>query len=69
MKAYLNGPSFKAAIYLFYVVILVISGINVANPDFIGPIFNDYLQSVQYGILILIAADAFLGQVFKDTKT
>ena len=66
--AYLGGISFKTALYLFYIFILVCSGINAVEPDFFGEVFKDYLLTVEYGILVLVAADSFLSQLFKDVS-
>ena len=66
--AYLGGISFKTALYLFYIFILVCSGINAVEPGFFGEVFKDYLLTVEYGILVLVAADSFLNQLFKDVS-
>lgn len=68
---HMAGPSFKSAMYLFYIVIIVYSALIAANPDFsVRYIFHDpdYLLSVRYGALVLIAADKFMEQIFKDIK-
>ena len=64
--AYLSGISFKTALYLFYIYILVCSAINAVEPDFFSEGFSAYLLTVEYGILVLVAADNFLNQLFKD---
>ena len=64
---YLSGASFKTALYLFYLVVLICSALVAAEPDF--PVlhhFKDYFQSVYYGILILVAADTFLARLMDD---
>jgi hypothetical protein len=61
------GASVKSALYLYYIGILVCTAIVVAEPEF--PYLSDlkgYFQSVEYGILILIAADVFIDRLFKD---
>lgn len=71
---YLDGPSIKSALYFFYIAITVCSAIMAADAslfdwlDVNGFPFRDYLQSVRYGILLLIAADKFLDQILKDIK-
>ena len=66
-----TGPSFKSSMYLFYIVILIISALMAADtyPYFVLSFLDDYLLSVRYGALILIAADKFMEQIFKDIKT
>jgi len=69
IKFYILGPSFKSALYLFYIVILAGVAALAANPDiaFLQPL-SGYLTSVQYGILFLIAVDKFLINIIKDIK-
>jgi len=64
--AYLSGVSFKTALYLFHIYILVCSAINAADPEFFSEGFSAYLLTVEYGILVLVAADSFLNQLFKE---
>lgn len=59
--------SFKTSLYCFYTGLLLCYAIISADPGF--PILGDmyyYFRSTYYGILVLIAADKFLDQVFKD---
>jgi len=65
-SSYMTGASLKTALYLFYFVILVHATIHVASPGYFSDEFGDYLQSVQYGILLLLAADTFIAQLHKD---
>ena len=67
--AYFNSVSFKTALYLFYIFILVCSAIDSVAPGFFNDDFSLYLLTVEYGILVLIAADTFLGQFFKDVSS
>jgi len=64
---YLSGVSFKTALYLFYIFVLVCSAINAVEPGFFNEGFVMYLLTVEYGILVLVATDSFLNQLFKDT--
>jgi len=66
LDSYINGVSLKSALYLFYFVVLVFAAIHTASPDVFSEEFGDYLQSVQYGILLLVAADTFFKQLSKD---
>jgi len=64
--SYMKGASLKSALYLFYFVILVFATIDTASPGYFNDYLSDYLKSVQYGILLLLAADAFITQLSKD---
>ncbi|MCL2565638.1 MAG: hypothetical protein FWE24_07505 [Defluviitaleaceae bacterium] len=63
---YLDGPSFKSAMYFFYLVFIVCTAIMAADSELFANIPRSYVQSVQYGPLFLIAADKFIGQITKD---
>jgi len=64
--SYMSGASLKSALYLFYFVILVYATVDIASPGLFSDEFSGYLQSVQYGILLLLAADTFITQLSKD---
>lgn len=66
LHSYLSGASVKISLYLFYLFAVICSSIIAAEPDFpfLG-YFSDYLASVQYGILILVAADNYLKHLFE----
>ena len=66
--AYGNSVSFKTALYLFYIVILICSAIETVESGFFSEEFRLYLLTVEYGILVLVAVDNFLGQFFKDVS-
>ncbi|MCL2619560.1 MAG: hypothetical protein FWD97_01325 [Defluviitaleaceae bacterium] len=81
IKYYLSGVSFKTSLYLFYLFITVLGAVLAAQPDY-NPVLTrtlvssgfelyirQYLLSVQHGILVLFAADGFLKQIFKESKT
>ena len=69
LKSYFNSVSFKTALYLFYIFILICSAIDNVDPDFFNHYFSLYLLTVEYGILVLVAVDTFLGQFFKDVES
>ena len=59
--------STKSALYLFYIYVLICTALVTAEPDFPRlSNLTDYFQSVYYGLLILVAADKFTQQLFKD---
>ena len=65
-----DNPSTKSVLYLFYIVILICTAIVTAEPDFPRlSNLTDYFQSVYYGLLILVAADKFTQQLFKDISS
>ena len=68
LKAYLNSVSFKTALYLFHIFILVCTAIDGVEPDFFNYDFSLYLLTVEYGLLVLVAGDAFLHQFLKDVS-
>ena len=65
---FFSGVSFRSALYLFYVYILICLAIEAVEPDFFSEETSLYLQTVEYGILLLIAADTFLNQFLKDVE-
>ena len=66
--AYFNSVSFKTALYLFYIFVLICIAIDNVEPDFFDEHFSLYLLTVEYGILVLVAADTFLNQFLKDVS-
>lgn len=69
LDIYFKEASLKSALYCFYIVLLICIALLAANPEFepLGDM-SDYFLSVRYGILVLIAVDKFMDQVFKDLK-
>jgi len=54
----------KTSLYFFFIILLICSAIVSADPDF--PILGEYgtyLNSIEYGLLTLIAVDAFYALV------
>jgi hypothetical protein len=69
LESYLNSVSFKTALYLFYIYILICVAIDRIEPEHFSEAFSYYLLTVEYGILVLVASDAFLSQFLKDVNT
>jgi len=71
-KTYLSwtaNASFKSGLYCFYIFLLLFIALTAAKPEF--PLlyrYTGYFESVRYGLLILIASDKFMDQVFKDLR-
>ncbi|MCL2365231.1 MAG: hypothetical protein FWC71_11285 [Defluviitaleaceae bacterium] len=67
----LHFVSFKASLYLFYIFALVTSRLMLLLDD--GQMvaaysFQNYLLSIEYGLILLVAADKFIDQFAKDKK-
>jgi len=67
----LHFVSFKASLYLFYMFALTISRLMLLLD--VGEIeaaysFRNYLLSIEYGLILLVAADKFIDQFLKDKK-
>jgi len=63
-----NFVSFKTVLYLFYIVILVVSQIIESNPELIGESLGRFIHANNYSILVLIAFDTLIGQFSKDRE-
>jgi len=67
----LHFVSFKASLYLFYMfalsasrLLLLLDTGELVTTDS----FWNYLLSIEYGLILLVAADKFIGQFVKDKK-
>ena len=60
--------SFKAILYLFYIVIMVFSQVIGYYPSLVPESLVDFIAANEYSILILIAVDLFSGQLQKDKQ-
>jgi len=63
--------SFKASLYLFYMFALIASRLMLLlYPSEIVSLyhFRDYILSIEYGLILLVAADKFIDQFTKDKK-
>jgi hypothetical protein len=68
-RSWTEDASIKAGLYCFYIVLLLCTAIVSAKPEF--PLLREhinYFNSVRYGLLILLASDKFMSQVFNDLK-
>ena len=61
-----NFVSFKAALYLFYIFILLISQIIHFTPSLVSPNVQNFIDANSYSILFLLAFDTFIAQFAKD---
>jgi len=60
--------SFKASLYLFYLLLLIISQIIEFNPTLAGENLSNFILATKYSILLLVAYDLLLEQFSKDRK-
>jgi hypothetical protein len=63
-----NYISFKTALYLFYVIILVLSQVIVFYPTLFNENISHFIMANNYSILILIAFDMLSSQFLKDKE-
>ena len=61
-----NYISFKTVLYLFYVIILILSQILVFYPSLFGDNISNFIEANSYSILFLIALDMLSKQFTKD---
>ncbi len=60
--------SFKTVLYLFYMIILIVSQIAVFNPGLVNEDIGNFLYVNQYNLVLLIAFDRFVDRFTKDRK-
>jgi len=58
--------SYKTTLYMFYILILLLSQIINAHPTLIDEGIRNFISANEYGILLLIAVDLLIGQFSKD---
>ncbi|MCL2296200.1 MAG: hypothetical protein FWC29_03855 [Methanomassiliicoccaceae archaeon] len=63
-----NFVSFKAALYLFYILILIISQVVEPDPALIGGDLETFVHVTKYSILLLVAYDLLIEQFSKDKR-
>jgi len=65
---YTHFVSFKTALYLFYLAMLIVSRTAMLEPEIIGSYFRSFIHSVEYGILLLLPLDKFSEHLQRDDK-
>jgi len=60
--------SFKLILYVFYILIMIISEIIELNSILINKNFENFIFANRYSILLLIALDQLIGQFSKDRE-
>ena len=63
-----NFVSFKAALYLFYILILILSQIIEFDHTLISGDLETFIQVTKYSILLLVAYDMLTEQFSKDKR-
>jgi len=65
-KKVLHFVSFKASLYLFYMFALAASRLMLLLD--VETYFRIYLLSIEYGLILLVAADKFIERFVKDKE-
>jgi len=60
--------SFKAALYLYYVLIMIISQVITSYPTLLPETLGNFFIANELSILLLVAVDLFTSQFEKDRK-
>lgn len=58
--------SFKTVLYLFYILVLVVSQITSFMPHFSSENLGNFLRTVDYSVILLLAYDEMRSQFSKD---
>ncbi|MCL2407044.1 MAG: hypothetical protein FWC95_03870 [Defluviitaleaceae bacterium] len=65
---YSHIVSFKSALYLFYILMLVLSRVTNLDQNILSREDISFIYSVEYGILLLIPLDKLIDLIVKDDK-
>ena len=60
--------SFKTILYLFYILILIVSQMAEFNPTMLSGDLESFISANKYSILLLIAVDRLISQFPKDRE-
>ncbi|MDR0326495.1 MAG: hypothetical protein LBI19_10450 [Oscillospiraceae bacterium] len=60
--------SFKTSLYLFYIIILIVSKMLDFYPALVGENLSNFILANNYSILFLIALDTLIGQFSRDRE-
>jgi len=63
-----NFVSFKAVLYLFYMLILIVSEIFELEQTLVGINLVNFITVTKYSILLLVAFDMLIAQFTKDRQ-
>jgi hypothetical protein len=60
--------SSKTTVYLFYIFVLIAGQLHYFNPSLLSGEFGDYLESIKYCLVIVMALDKLIEHISKDVK-
>jgi len=60
--------SFRTTVYMFYIVILIVSQILSLGPMLINEDLGNFILTIEYGIILVIALDTLFGAIFDDME-
>jgi len=67
--AYIDSyVSSKTTVYLFYIFVLIAGQLHYFNPVLLSGEFGDYLESIKYCLVIVMALDKLIEHILKDVK-
>ena len=67
--AYIDSyVSSKTTVYLFYIFVLIAGQLHYFNPALLSGEFGDYLESIKYCLIIVMALDKLIDHILKDIK-
>ncbi|MCL2574737.1 MAG: hypothetical protein FWE34_09335 [Defluviitaleaceae bacterium] len=61
-----NLISFKTTIYVFYIFILITSRVTTIDPTLVSEDFRNFVLSIEYGLILVVAFDKLMEHLFKD---
>ena len=66
---YLLGQGFmRTSMYVFYIVILILSRVSILRPDVFPFELGGFIHSIEYGIILLIVFDKLKGLLIADKQ-
>ena len=58
----------RTSLYMFYIVALILSGVNSLKPALMPYDLGNFFSSIEYGVILLFAFDTLIGLLEKDKK-
>lgn len=66
---YLLGQGFmRTSMYMFYIVVLVLSRVAILRPEFMPLELRDFVHAIEYGIILLIIFDKLKDLLTADKR-
>jgi undecaprenyl pyrophosphate phosphatase UppP len=63
----LNFISFRTALYLFYIIVLIFSRVAILSPDLLNEDIQNFVLSVEYCLILLVVFDKFIVYLTNDS--